>query len=112
MSTHGRSPDAVLKNSKEFDGFMNVLSTNIERLRSYEERSYRLSVNDQVRAQKTDLPTGFTQNIAYSLESLTGLSFVPVVNIFEELETYDEMIGLSGALNTLVFSLSEKSGFI
>ena len=69
-------------------------------------------MNDQVRAQKTDLPTGFTQDMAQSLKSLTELSFVPVANKFEELETYDEMIGLSGALNTLVFSLSEKSGFI
>ena len=108
MLTHGRLPNAVPKNSiEEFYGFIDILSMNIKHLSSYRQRSYKLSVNDQAGAQKTDLPTDFSRDIAQSLESLAGLLFVPVANKFEELETYNEMIELSGALNTSGVSISE-----
>jgi len=98
MSTFG--PTTL---SQEFSRYINQISMNIEGLTACQTHLYQLTIDDK----GVGTPEGFGEQVAWYLKFLTNGPFVDVPNKFEELNAYNIMVELSGALNKLAISLSE-----
>jgi fumarate hydratase class II len=80
---------------------------NIERLKTCQSSLYQLAIDDTAVGTEINTPKAFGESVVQCLTGLTDVTFINVLNKFEELNTYNRMVELSGALNTLAVSLSE-----
>ncbi len=80
---------------------------NIERLKTCQSSLCQLAIDDAAVGTEINTPKAFGESVAQYLTDLTNFPFINVLNKFEELNTYNRMVELSGALNTLAVSLSE-----
>ncbi|CAF4410177.1 unnamed protein product [Rotaria sp. Silwood2] len=81
------------------------ISMNIERLTTCQSRLCELNINDTSAGKTINIPKDFRKNVVQEIARLTGFPFIDMSNKFDELNTYNLMVELSGVLNTLAVSL-------
>jgi fumarate hydratase class II len=100
--------DAVpMTSGQEFSAYTHQIAMIIERLKTCELRLYELPIGGTAVGTGINTSEDFGKCVAKQLKSLTRIPFIDVSNKFQELNTYDIMVELSSALNTLASSLSK-----
>jgi fumarate hydratase class II len=99
--------NALKQKSEEFSAYSHQIELGIQRVKTCETRLYELPIGDTAVETEIKTPEGLGKYVIKYLVQLTGVAFVDAPNQFEELNTYNVMVELSGALNTLAASLSK-----
>jgi len=92
---------------QEFSGYAAQLDDNIERILAVLPRLYRLAQGGTAVGTGLNAPKGFGDAFAVEMANLTRLPFVSAPNKFAEMAAHDNMVELSGVLNTLAVSLTK-----
>ena len=92
---------------QEFSGYAAQLGDNIERILAVMPRLYRLAQGGTAVGTGLNAPKGFDKAFAEEMANLTRLPFVTAPNKFAEMAAHDQMVELSGVLNTLAVSLTK-----
>jgi fumarate hydratase class II len=94
--------DAVPETAgQDISGYVHKILINIECLKTCQTHLCKLAIDDTRATTNIDTQGHFGKSAAKTLKDLTGCSFIHVPNKFEEINTYNVMMDLSGALNTL-----------
>ncbi|MEO5613063.1 MAG: class II fumarate hydratase [Sphingomicrobium sp.] len=97
---------------QEFSGYAAQLGDNIERLQGVLPRLCRLAQGGTAVGTGLNAPKGFDADFAKEMANLTRLPFVTAPNKFAEMAAHDQMVELSGVLNTLAVSLTKVANDI
>ncbi|WP_309660856.1 class II fumarate hydratase [Sphingomonas sp.] len=92
---------------QEFSGYAAQMGDNIERIDGVLPRLYRLAQGGTAVGTGLNAPKGFGADFAKEIANLTRLPFVTAPNKFAEMAAHDQMVELSGVLNTLAVSLTK-----
>jgi fumarate hydratase class II len=92
---------------QEFSGYAAQLGDNIERIDGVMPRLYRLAQGGTAVGTGLNAPKGFGAEFAKEMANLTRLPFTSAPNKFAEMAAHDQMVELSGVLNTLAVSLTK-----
>jgi fumarate hydratase class II len=92
---------------QEFSGYAAQLGDNIERIDGVLPRLYRLAQGGTAVGTGLNAPKGFGAEFAKEMANLTRLPFTTAPNKFAEMAAHDQMVELSGVLNTLAVSLTK-----
>ena len=92
---------------QRFHQYIDQISMNIKRFEKCQTQLYQLAIDDPAVGQGINATNGFGKDVAQCLKDLTGFPFIDASDKFEELNTYNIMVELSGTLSTLAISLSE-----
>lgn len=88
-----------------FNGYKNLLDTELSCLDDAMPRLYMLAAGGTAVGTGLNAPSGFAEKVAERIAALTGLPFVTAPNKFESLAAHDVMVEIHGVLNTLATSL-------
>jgi len=92
---------------QEFSGYAAQLGDNIERIEQVLPRLHRLAQGGTAVGTGLNAPKGFGAEFAKEMANLTRLPFTSAPNKFAEMAAHDQMVELSGVLNTLAVSLTK-----
>ena len=92
---------------QEFSGYAAQIGDNIERIEQVLPRLYRLAQGGTAVGTGLNAPKGFGADFAKEMANLTRLPFTSAPNKFAEMAAHDQMVELSGVLNTLAVSLTK-----
>jgi fumarate hydratase class II len=92
---------------QEFSGYAAQLDANLERIEQVLPRLYRLAQGGTAVGTGLNAPKGFGEAFAEEIANLTQLPFVTAPNKFAEMAAHDNIVELSGILNTLAVSLTK-----
>src|SRR6185295_6303468 len=92
---------------QEFSGYATQVGDNIERIEGLLPRLYRLAQGGTAVGTGLNAPEGFGADFAKEMANLTRLPFTTAPNKFAEMAAHDQMVELSGILNTLAVSLTK-----
>ena len=88
-----------------FDTFARQVTASIERLDAAVPRLGVVPQGGTAIGTGLNAPAGFDKAFCEELSRLSGLSFSPAPSKFESMAAHDELVALSGILNTLAVSL-------
>jgi fumarate hydratase class II len=92
---------------QEFSGYAAQIGDNIERIEQVLPRLYRLAQGGTAVGTGLNAPKDFGADFAKEMANLTRLPFTSAPNKFAEMAAHDQMVELSGVLNTLAVSLTK-----
>jgi fumarate hydratase class II len=92
---------------QEFSGYAAQIDDNIERILAVMPRLYRLAQGGTAVGTGLNAPKGFDKAFAEEMANLTRMPFVTAPNKFAEMAAHDQMVELSGVLNTIAVSLTK-----
>jgi fumarate hydratase class II len=90
---------------QEFSGYAEQVRASIERIRSALSEIYSLPIGGSAVGTGVNVPEGFDSSVCELISEYTGLPFKPAQNKFALLAAHDNLVHLSGALNTLACAL-------
>ena len=92
---------------QEFSGYAGQIADNIARVEGVQPRILRLAQGGTAVGTGLNAPKGFGEAFAKEVANLTRLPFTSAPNKFAELAAHDNMVELSGVLNTIAVSLTK-----
>ena len=92
---------------QEFSGYAGQMADNIARVEGVQPRILRLAQGGTAVGTGLNAPKGFGEAFAKEVANLTRLPFTSAPNKFAELAAHDNMVELSGVLNTIAVSLTK-----
>lgn len=93
---------------QEFSGYAAMLVSARARLASVLELDiFKLALGGTAVGTGLNTPANYAEDVAAEIAKITGLPFVTAPNKFESLATKDQLVNLSGTLNTLAVSLTK-----
>ena len=92
---------------QEFSGYAAQLGDNVERIEQVMPRLYRLAQGGTAVGTGLNAPKGFGEAFAEEMANLTRLPFTSAANKFAEMAAHDQLVELSGILNTIAVSLTK-----
>ena len=92
---------------QEFSGYAAQLGDNVDRIEQVMPRLYRLAQGGTAVGTGLNAPKGFGEAFAEEMANLTRLPFTSADNKFAEMAAHDQLVELSGVLNTLAVSLTK-----
>ena len=90
---------------QEFSGYVSALDHGIKRLETSLEHCKELAMGGTAVGTGINSVSGFAEEVADEISSLTGIGFVTAENKFEALAGQDCIVELSGSLKVLAGSL-------
>jgi fumarate hydratase, class II len=98
--------DAVpLTLGQEFGGYAAALASSVKRIEDTLPQVFRLAIGGTAVGTGLNTRAGFGDDVAAMVAKETGLPFTSAPNKFEALATQDNMVMMSGALNTCAATL-------
>ena len=92
---------------QEFSGYVQQIVDCIDRVEGCLPRVMRLAQGGTAVGTGLNAPKGFAQAFAIEVAGLTQLPFTSAPNKFAELAAHDNLVELSGVLNTIAVALSK-----
>jgi fumarate hydratase class II len=93
---------------QEFSGYAAMLASARARFASVLELDiFKLALGGTAVGTGLNSPPNYAEDVAAEIATITGLPFVTAPNKFESLGTKDQLVNLSGTLNTLAVSLTK-----
>lgn len=93
---------------QEFSGYAAQIESCRARIEASAERDLRpLAIGGTAVGTGLNAPDGWSGDMASALSDITGESFRPADNTFEQLAAKDGLVSFSGALNTLAVALNK-----
>ena len=92
---------------QEFSGYVQQIVDCIDRVEGCLPRVMRLAQGGTAVGTGLNAPKGFAQAFATEVAELTQLPFTSAPNKFAELAAHDNLVELSGVLNTIAVALSK-----
>ncbi len=92
---------------QEFEGYVEMLDQNIERIEQVLPRIYELAIGATAVGTGFGAPSGFAEKIIAYIAKEKGLPFVPARNKCAAIATHDPLVFAHSALNTLACSLTK-----
>ncbi len=93
---------------QEFSGYAAMIASSRTRIESCLGIDiYQLALGGTAVGTGLNAPKGYAEDVATEIAKITGLPFVTAPNKFEMLATKDQLVSLSGTLNTLAVSLTK-----
>jgi fumarate hydratase class II len=90
---------------QEFSGYAEQVRASIERIKSTLPEIYYLPVGGSAVGTGINVPKGFDKLVCEQVTSYTGLPFRPSRNKFALIAAHDNLVHLSGALNSIAAAL-------
>jgi len=90
---------------QEFSGYASQLTHGLRAIRNSLEHLSELALGGTAVGTGINTPTGYSENVARHIATLTGLPFVTAPNKFEALAAHDGIVEAHGALKTVAVSL-------
>lgn len=90
-----------MTHSGHFSGYSNEICTYIKRLVACQQRLYEININEN------NSSPAFGENVAEHLSRITCSTFINVSIKFNQFNTYNIMVELSGVLHTLAICEGE-----
>ena len=90
---------------QEFSGYAEQMRASIERIKNALSDVYFLPIGGSAVGTGINVPKGFDVSVCELLSHFTGLTFKPAQNKFALLAAHDNLVHLSGSLNSLACSL-------
>ncbi|PXA91081.1 class II fumarate hydratase [Nostoc sp. 3335mG] len=93
---------------QEFSGYAAMLASARARFASVLDLDiFKLALGGTAVGTGLNSPPNYAEDVAAEIANITGLPFVTAPNKFESLGTKDQLVNLSGTLNTLAVSLTK-----
>ena len=92
---------------QEFSGYVQQIADCIDRVEGCLPRVMRLAQGGTAVGTGLNAPKGFAEAFAIEVAGLTQLPFTSAPNKFAELAAHDNLVELSGVLNTIAVALSK-----
>ena len=93
---------------QEFSGYAAMIASNRARVEGVLGIDvYKLALGGTAVGTGLNTPPGYAEDVAAEIANITGLPFVTAPNKFELLATKDQLVSLSGVLNTIAVSLTK-----
>ena len=90
---------------QEFSGYAEQVRASIERIKAAMPDVYSLPIGGSAVGTGINVPKGFDSTVCGLLSEFTGLEFNPAQNKFALLAAHDNLVHLSGSLNSLAAAL-------
>ncbi len=90
---------------QEFSGYVSQLDHGLRAIRNTLPHLSELALGGTAVGTGINTPTGYSENVAKQIATLTGLPFVTAENKFEALAAHDAIVESHGALKTIAVSL-------
>jgi len=90
---------------QEFSGYASQLSHGIQCLNNSLSHLSELALGGTAVGTGINTPSGYSENVAKHIASLTGLPFITAENKFESLAAHDAIVESHGALKRIAVSL-------
>ncbi len=98
--------DAVpIRLGQEFSGYAEQIRASIERIKSALTDAYLLPIGGSAVGTGLNVPQGFDISACELISEYTNLPFKPAKNKYISMASHDNLVHLSGALNSLACSL-------
>mmetsp|Transcript_83827 Transcript_83827/g.102691 ORF Transcript_83827/g.102691 Transcript_83827/m.102691 type:complete len:494 (-) Transcript_83827:34-1515(-) len=91
--------------AQEFSGYLSQINSNINRIKINIDELYYLAQGGTAVGTGLNTIKGFDNLVAKYVSEYTGLPFKSGINKFEKLATHDDIVQISGTLNTLATGL-------
>ncbi|MEQ1766031.1 MAG: class II fumarate hydratase, partial [Methylotenera sp.] len=90
---------------QEFSGYVSQLDHGLRAINNALPHLSELALGGTAVGTGINTPTGYSENVAAHIASLTGLPFVTAQNKFEALAAHDAIVEMHGALKMVAVSL-------
>jgi len=90
---------------QEFSGYVSQLDHGIKAIKNTLSHLSELALGGTAVGTGINTPTGYAENVAKHIATLTGLPFITAENKFEALAAHDAIVEAHGALKTVAVSL-------
>jgi len=90
---------------QEFSGYASQLDHGLKAIKNTLAHLSELALGGTAVGTGINTPTGYAENVAKKIATLTGLPFVTAENKFEALAAHDAIVEAHGALKTVAVSL-------
>ncbi len=90
---------------QEFSGYAEQVRASIERIRKTMPEIYELPIGGSAVGTGLNVPEGFAESVCMLLSEYTELNFKSASNKFALISAHDNLVQLSGSLNSLAASL-------
>lgn len=90
---------------QEFSGYTAQMDAALRRVEAARDQLYPLAQGATAVGTGLNSLVGFPARFSEHVAAITGLPFVPAVNLFEAIAAHDALVEASGALNTVAASL-------
>ena len=90
---------------QEFSGYVSQLDHGLRAIKNTLAHLSELALGGTAVGTGINTPSGYSENVARHIASLTGLPFVTAENKFEALAAHDAIVECHGALKTVAVSL-------
>ena len=94
---------------QEFSGYAEQLRASIERIKNALPDVYSLPIGGSAVGTGLNVPKGFDTTVTELISGFTGMPFKSAQNKFAYMAAHENLVHLSGALNTLARSTDENS---
>lgn len=90
---------------QEFSGYVSQLDHGLRAIKNSLPHLGELALGGTAVGTGINTPTGYSENVAKNIATLTGLPFITAENKFEALAAHDAIVEAHGALKTVAVSL-------